>query len=275
MEITITQLLDCLDEIAPFAIAEPWDNVGLIVGNRSRPVRSILIGLDPTNRLIDEAVAKGADTIITHHPAIFKPIPAIDTADPAGRFLEHALINRINIIACHTNFDSTFRGVNDALAELLQLDQLEPLLPLGSEGVGMSGSGRVGRYVPGRKRDVFVQLLLDALEIDTVQMAGELPEIISTVALCGGSGSDFAETARRRGADVYISAEIKHNVGRWAEEIGFCIVDGSHYATEKPAVKLMASRLRSESGERGWSLDIYETQTETHPFSMVDKNRYR
>lgn len=275
MEITITQLLDCLDEIAPFAIAEAWDNVGLIVGDRSRPVHSILVGLDPTNRLIDEALEKGADTIITHHPAIFKPIPAIDTADPAGRFLENALTNRINIIACHTNFDSTFRGVNDALAELLQLDQVEPLVPIGSEVSNLSGSGRVGRYSPGRKRDGFVRLLLEALEVDSVQMAGELPDTISTVALCGGSGSDFAETARLRGADVYISAEIKHNVGRWAEEIGFCIIDGSHFATEKPAVKLLAARLRSESGERGWSLTVCETKTETHPFTTVDKNRYR
>jgi dinuclear metal center YbgI/SA1388 family protein len=275
MVITTTQLLDCLDEIAPFAIAEPWDNVGLIVGDRSRPVRTILIGLDPTNRLIDEALQSGADTIITHHPAIFKPIPAIDTADPAGRFLENALSNRINVIACHTNFDSTFRGVNDALAELLHLEQVEPLVRIGSEDSDLNGPGRVGRYSPGRKRAAFVQLLLEALETDHVQMAGDLPETISTVALCGGSGSEFAESARMRGADVYISAEIKHHVGRWAEEIGFCIIDGSHYATEKPAVKLMGRRLRSESDERGWNLTIYETQTETHPFSMVDKNRYR
>jgi len=275
MEITITQLLDCLDEIAPFAIAEPWDNVGLIVGNRSRRVDLILVGLDPTNRLIDEAVERGADTIITHHPAIFKPIPAIDTADPGGRFLEHALINRINVIACHTNFDSAFRGVNDALAELLELEQVEPLVPAGVEAGQMSGLGRVGHYVPGRTREAFVELLLQALELEYVQQAGELPELISTVALCGGSGSDFAETARRCGADVYISAEIKHNVGRWAEEAGFCIIDGSHYATEKPAVRLMAKRLRAASDERGWHLTIYETATETHPFSMVDKNRYR
>jgi len=272
---TIAQLLECLDEIAPVAIAEAWDNVGLIVGDRSRRVDSIMIGLDPTNRLIEEAVDRGADTIITHHPAIFKPLPAIDTSDPSGRFLENALTRRINIIACHTNFDSAFRGVNDALAELLELEQVKPLLPAGAEASEMIGLGRVGCYAPGRRRDDFIQLLLESLDLESVQMAGELPQLISTVALCGGSGSDFAELARKCGADVYISAEIKHNIGRWAEETGFCIIDGSHYATEKPAVKLMASRLRALSDERGWSLSVYETATETHPFSMVDKNRYR
>ena len=274
MEITITDLIDCLDQIAPFEMAEPWDNVGLIVGDRSRPVGSILIGLDPTNRLIDEALSRGAETVITHHPAIFKPIPAIDTADPSGRFLEKALTHRINIIACHTNFDSTCRGVNDVLAELLGLQQLKPLLPAGSEFPKNSGTGRIGRYMPALKRAAFVERLLDCLDLDQVQMAGELPEVISSVALCGGSGSDFAETAKRCGADVYLSAEIKHNTGRWAEESGFCIIDGSHYGTEKPAVGLLAMRLRTYSSERGWNLNVLETQTETHPFSMVDKHRY-
>jgi dinuclear metal center YbgI/SA1388 family protein len=214
------------------------------------------------------------DTIVTHHPAIFKPIPAIDTADPSGRFLEKALTHRINIIACHTNFDSTCQGVNDVLAELLGLIQVEPLLPSAREFPENSGTGRIGRYQPGMKRAAFVERLLDCLDLEQVQMAGELPEVVSSVALCGGSGSDFAETAKQCGADVYLSAEIKHNTGRWAEESGFCIIDGSHYGTEKPAVALLAMRLRAYSSERGWDLEILESQTETHPFSTVDKYRY-
>lgn len=272
MIVTISNIIQCLDEIAPFGMAESWDNVGLIVGNRNREVKSILLGLDPTNRLLEEAVKKKADTVVTHHPAIFKPIPSINTADPSGSFLEKALTSRLNILACHTNFDSACNGVNDAFADLLGLVEVKPLVPDAShEGAGM---GRIGRYQTARSKQEFLDLLLDALDLDSVQVAGLVPDKITTVALCGGSGSDFAELARSSGADLYISAEIKHNTGRWADEIGFCIIDGTHYATEKPAMRLLAEHLRYYSKKQGWNLTILETTTEKHPFSTVDKKSY-
>lgn len=273
--VKITDVMSCLDEIAPFAMAESWDNVGLIVGDRRRTVCKVLVGLDPTNRLLEEAVTCGADTVITHHPAIFKPIPSIDTADVNGRFLETALSGKLNVIACHTNFDTVSRGVNDALAELLELTDLEPLIPAGPDSADGSGTGRIGRYVSSCPRDSFINRLLGVLDIPYVQAAGKIPESIKTIALCGGSGSEFAETAYRRGADVYISAEIKHNVARWAEESGFCVIDGTHYATEKPAVRLLADRLKTYCTKHRWDLQVIETETESHPFISVDKNSYR
>lgn len=274
MSVTINDIIGCLDEIAPFAIAESWDNVGLLVGDRGREVSSVLVGLDPTNRLLDEAIAAGIDTVITHHPAIFKPIPSIDTSDPEGQFLEKALSNRISVLACHTNFDSASRGVNDALAELLGLQDSRPLIPSASHPSDGSGMGRIGLY-PGKiSRTDFIARLIEILDLPSVQVAGELPESISCVALCGGSGSDFAETAKSCGADVYLSSEIKHNVARWAEEANFCIIDGSHYATEKPAIKLLANKLKSHAHEKGWEIIIKETITESHPFSTVDTNSY-
>lgn len=273
MEITVAELIKGLDEIAPFEMAESWDNVGLIVGDLSRRASAILVGLDPTNRLLDEAIAREADTVITHHPAIFKPIPHIDISDPSGKFLEKALTHKLNIIACHTNFDSVHEGVNDILAQLLHLQEISPLVPVSPGGQAEGGMGRIGRYGEELSGKEFIQLLLDVLELPSVQVAGEIPETIKTVALCGGSGSDLAVTARNQGADVFVSAELKHSVGRWAEEIGFCVIDGTHYATEKPAVRLLAERLTAYSKEHDWNLEIYETNTENHPFSAVNKNR--
>lgn len=275
MGVTIADIMSCLDEIAPFAMAESWDNVGLIVGDRRREVKTILVGLDPTNRLLEEAIGKDVDTVITHHPAIFKPIPTIDTSHASGRFLETSLSAQLNIIACHTNFDAVPRGVNEAFADLLELTDLEPLIPADQDTTDSAGMGRIGRYRDGQGRKEFIDRLLKALDLPYVQMAGELPEAISTVALCGGSGSELAEIACRRGADVYISAEIKHNVARWAEESGFCIIDGTHYATEKPAVRLLANRLKTYCTKHNWDLRIVETETECHPFTSVDTNSYR
>ena len=275
MGVTVSDIISCLDEIAPFAMAESWDNVGLIVGDRGREVRTILVGLDPTNRLLEEAADRGADTVVTHHPAIFKPIPSIDTADVMGKMLETALNNRLNLIACHTNFDAVSHGVNDALASLLELSALEPLVPAGPGSPEGTGMGRIGRYSPARKRGEFIECLLGVLQLPSVQMAGILPESISTVALCGGSGSDLAEAAFRRGADVYISAEIKRNIACWTEESGFCVIDGTHYATEKPAMRLLVEQLEAYSLDHAWKIEVFETKTEHHPFSVVDTHRYR
>jgi dinuclear metal center YbgI/SA1388 family protein len=275
MDITVADLILALDQIAPFGMAESWDNVGLIVGDRDRSVSSVLIGLDPTNRLLDEALDLGADTVVTHHPAIFKPIPSIDTGESSGRFLELALTHRLNIVACHTNFDAVCKGVNDILADLLGLQDISPLVPAEAPFPDDAGLGRIGCYHQQKNKADFIELLLDVLDLDSVQIAGELPEMITAVALCGGSGSDFAETAKRSGADLYISAEIKHNVARWAEENDFCIIDGTHYATEKPAVRLLADKLRSYGSEKKWQFQIKETETEHPPFSTVDKYSYR
>ena len=275
MVITIQDIITCLDEIAPFSMAESWDNVGLLVGNRSREVRSILVGLDPTNRLLAEAIETGADTVITHHPAIFRPIPSIDTAEPAGSFLETALSAHLNIFACHTNFDSVALGVNDVLAELLGLQDIRPLVPSASHPSEGAGMGRIGVFPGGISKSAFVAIVLEVLSLQEVRVAGTLPDTISTVALCGGSGSEFAEIAMKNGADVYLSAEIKHNVARWAEESGFCIIDGTHYATEKPAVNLLVQRLREYFSNRDRNLAVKESITEKHPFTTVNINSYR
>ena len=269
MGVTIQDIIVCLDEIAPFSMAESWDNVGLLIGDRSREVKSILIGLDPTNKLLDEAITKGADTIITHHPAIFKPLPSIDTAEPSGSFLEKALGAKLNIFSCHTNFDSAAPGVNDVLAELLGLTQVRPLVVGNPEDD--SGMGRIGSFERPVTWPEFIGAVHDMLDLDGLVVAGAMPDTVSVVALCGGSGSEFAQVARDSGADVYISAEIKHNVARWAEECGFCVIDGSHYATEKPAMHLLAERLREQISLKGWNIEIYETETEQHPFTIVNR----
>ncbi len=269
MVVSVSDIINSLNDIAPVAIAEPWDNVGLIVGDRNRAVRSLLIALDPTNHLLDEAIACGADTIITHHPFILKPLPAIDTANPTGRFLEKALGARINILACHTNLDSAEHGVNDVLADLLGLDDLEPLAPTDSRHPGGTGLGRLGKYQQALSGHQFMGRLLSVLQLDSCLVAGPLPPIVRKVALCGGSGSDFAELAYRRGADLYLTAEVKHHVARWAEDCGFCVLDGTHYATERPIVHRLAERLRTDAEMRGWDLKIDETRTEQPPFYRV------
>jgi dinuclear metal center YbgI/SA1388 family protein len=266
MKPTIHELLQTLENIAPTTLAEKWDNVGLLVGSTDNSVASILIGLDPTTSLIDEAIHLSADTVITHHPVIFKPLTAINTADPAGRLLQKALQHNISIIGCHTNLDSAVDGVNDVLAEGLGLSELTPLLPAEAERQAEgSGLGRIGTYSEPLSSDAFLARLYALLGLQSLTIAGSLPRQIATVALCGGSGSDLAPLAYSRGADVYVSAEIKHATAVWAKETGFAIIDGTHYATEKPATLALAKTLRRVAAANNWQTRIHLTETEQAP----------
>ena len=272
MKPQIRELLQILDSFAPVALAEKWDNVGLLVGSPDNIVNSILIGLDPTTTLVDEAITLSADTIITHHPVIFKPLSAINTSDPAGRLLQKALGNNINIIGAHTNLDSAVDGVNDVLGNGLGLTSLVPLMPAENGGETATGLGRIGHYPTPVSRTEFLTRLFHLLGVQSLNIAGSLPEKITTVAVCGGSGSDLAPVAYQRGADVYLSAEIKHSTAIWAREAGFAIIDGSHYATEKPATIYLARKLEEIAADKKWQIQIRLTETEVHPFVSLDIN---
>lgn len=267
----VRDLLDGINRFAPFGLAESWDNVGLLVGRPDREVRSLLLGIDPTLPLLEEAVNRGADTLITHHPCIFRPLPSVNTATPAGAFLEKALEQKINVIACHTNLDSAVEGVSDALADRLGLSGLRPLHTVDFPGMIGAGLGRVGSFPVPLSCPDFLKRIFTVLGIDGVHVAGQLPNEVKTVALCGGSGSEFAEDALHSGADVYLSAEIKHSTARWAEESGFCIIDGTHYGTEQPAVALLAEKLGALALEKGWGLNIFQAESEQPAFTFIHK----
>lgn len=269
MTIRIKDIIFSLNVHAPFNLSESWDNVGLLLGDMERRVSSVLIGLDPTCSLIDEAISIGADTVITHHPLIFKPIPAINTAEPVGKFIEKAILHQISVIACHTNLDSAANGVSDALAKALGLFDLQPLLASPEATHSAQGMGRIGSFPEAIPAPTFLRHLGKALDLSSVFIAGRLPETIFTVALCGGSGSDLAPIARERGADLYITAEIKHNIARWAEEHEFCLIEGTHYGTERHAVALLAEILNTENLSHNWDITVTQTQTEHHPFVLT------
>lgn len=271
MTVHVRHILAGLDQLAPFSLAEEWDNVGLLVGSPDARITSILLGLDPSIRLLDEAIARGANTIITHHPLIFHPLASVLTTTPTGIFLEKALAHKINIVSCHTNLDNAAEGVSDALARALGLTDLAPLRP---GATAETGAGRIGIFTPPLPAPVFMNKLLQTLQVEAIQIAGPIPEQIKTVALCGGSGSELAKTAQTLGADLYLSAEIKHSTARWAEDSGFCVIDGTHYGTEQPAIPFLQHKLQTLAAINNWRLEIFLTQTEKHPFTYNHKNNF-
>ena len=289
--LTIDKLLDLLNTFSPFRQAEAWDNVGLMVGDPEGEVDGILLALDPTQALLEECRARHCNTIITHHPPIFHPLKSIRLDQPIGRLLATALKHRLNLIACHTNLDIIVGGVSDLLAAKLSLDNLrtlQPTAPVSSRPttdddttpsastapacqlpVNLSsvepGLGRIGELKEETTAERFLNGLLKALDLPAVQIAGPLPATVRRVAVCGGSGSELAQRAREAGADIYVSAEIKHATARWAEEQNFCLVDAGHYHSENPMMTQLAEVLRQKIESDGYPRQKVERSGEQRP----------
>lgn len=127
----------------------------------------------------------------------------------------------------------------------------------------------IGRYAVPCPVKTFTKLLLSTLRQPFLQIAGTLPKKISTVALCGGSGSDLAEKALQLGAQVFITAEVKHHVARWAEAENFCIIDGGHFATEWPVVPRLVELLQRALAPTHGSIEIFMSREQETPFQFL------
>jgi dinuclear metal center YbgI/SA1388 family protein len=253
---TVQDILNILTQIAADQLAESWDNVGLLIGEAQNPATTILLGLDPTLDLLNQAHTIGSELIITHHPAIFHPLKFLRTDQPVGRFIATALQHNISVIGCHTNFDSTVGGVSDVLARAMGVTAPVPLVP-GSSCANGCGLGRIGALERPLPADTFIDQIYRAISAPWLLEAGPRPDRVSRVAVCGGSCSDLAETALLAEADVFITSEVKHDVARWAEETGLWIIDGGHFATENPAMPVLQQLLNDRLQTAAMDVQIY------------------
>ncbi len=262
MQLNVDILVETIDRLTPFHLAEEWDNVGIMVGSRQAEVRGILTALDLSTVVLAEAVERGCSVILTHHPLLFHPLKQILTDSAEGRLLQQVLARELTVIATHTSFDNAEGGVSDHLGHLLGLVERRPLLPLAEAGTGCGCIGRLPEPVAGER---FFVDCTRVLNLPGAPVAGTLPQMVAEVAICGGSGSAFARSAREQGADLYLCGELKHDTALWAHEEQFCIIDGGHYATEKPAMALLTERLAAALSARGFSVPIVESTAESSP----------
>jgi len=263
----LKDLLSVVGEIADPGLAEPWDNVGLMVGDPGQSVTGVLVALDPAEDVMEEAQEKSCNVLLTHHPLIFKPLKSLVLNRYPGNLLAKAMKDGIAVIGCHTNLDKVSGGVNDALAETIGLVNSR-VLEQGS-GESATGFGRIGSLANAVSFEDFCQGLIQALQLPVLKFAGVSPDSIDCVAVCGGSGSELAEKAKEAGAQVYITGEVKHSTARWAEDAGYCVIDAGHFATENLVVKGLAALVRSRIQQKGFALDVHETRVQAAPFRYV------
>ena len=268
--IKLQDILAYLGRFAPWELAEPWDNVGLMIGSPGQEVTGVLIALDPTLQVLEEAIRHKINTILTHHPLIFHPLKSINTATPTGQFLQRALQHDIAVISSHTNLDIIGTGVSDALACALDLRDTSPLQPTGGQpGQGFGKVGNLPAPMPGAD---FPRYAARCLRVEGLLIAGSPPATVATIAVCGGSGSDLAEVAFKAGAQIYITAELKHSVARWAEESGLCILDCGHFATENIIIPRLVSLLTDFFQQNDNAAPVVAAQKQDNPLRYYIAN---
>ena len=250
MPVTVRDVYRAIDAFAPFALAEEWDNAGILAGSEDGEVRGILCALDLNPAVIDEAKRLGANLIVTHHPILFRGRKNLREDDAEGRALCALVRSGIALIAAHTNFDNAVPGVNDALADRLGLEDV----------VALEQGMRVG--VPHeRTLGAFCDRASAALGAP-VRRYGEAEREIRRVAVLGGAGGDFAGLAREAGADVYLTGEIAHHKAWDAYLSGVCVLEAGHAATELPAVEMLAEGLQKTADGVKWNVRVYASEVE-------------
>ncbi|MCX6308658.1 MAG: Nif3-like dinuclear metal center hexameric protein [Bacteroidia bacterium] len=222
---------DVLEAFAPLSLQEPYDNAGLILGNREQEVTGVLIALDVTLEVIDEAISLGYNLIVTHHPFIFKGLKTINGKNLTENCLIKAIRNDIAMYAGHTNVDSVRGGVNERMADKLGLTDTSILVPIQQSGCDC-GLGMVGLLPESLSETQFLHLVKQTFHCERIRYSTLTGKTIRKVALCGGSGSEFLENALSMGADAFLTGEAKyHEFFTHASEI--LLVDAGHYETEQ------------------------------------------
>lgn len=366
--LTVKKVLNILNDIAPMEMAEDYDNVGLLVGDANREVTKIMCVLDLTKEIVDDAIEKKVDLIVSHHPLIFKGMKKITTKDYKGEIIGKLFKHDISYIAMHTNFDKAKDCLNDYLAELLDMKNVEVLdvdsklysvcfytpkiavemvkeelfkvgagkfkayskccydingkgqfLPndtanpyIGEPNVmeyvdevktelvcdeyeipkvletlrefhpyeevsytitenkipGKNGFGRIGEVEEMDLID-FCKLVKERLNLVSLKFTGNPYDKVSKVALCTGAGGDMYYTAMAKGANVYITGDVKHNVSVEASQYGTSIIDAGHYGTEVIFKKICKNHLQQKINELQYNVYVIESDAEKSAWKYV------
>lgn len=224
-----------LEKLAPRELAEKWDNVGLMVGGFDRQVKNIFVCLDITSENVEQAVAFGADLIISHHPLIFHPMKRVVEEDITGGIVQTLIKNNISAYSMHTNFDNADGGMNDILAEKLGLSEIRRFTDAECTdelGEPFENCGRIGLLPSAMTLEDFVAKVQNTLGCSSIKYRGDGTDMIKTVALSSGSGGGFLYAAYHADADVFVTADVKHDCVQTAQELGMNLIDAGHFETE-------------------------------------------
>jgi dinuclear metal center YbgI/SA1388 family protein len=238
---TLDDILTVLRRLAPEETALDGDPVGLLIGREAQDVSRIGVCLDCTPDAAQRAVQEGVQMVVAHHPLIYHPLKRLGT-DPVSRAVTALVRADIALYAMHTNWDRAAGGINDTLAECLELSDVRPL---GTDGE--AALPRIGDLSPPRPLADFARFVETALGCagtSALRVNGVDPtRMIARVAVCGGAGAGLAEAALAAGAEAYVTSDVRHHEFWEAEAHGLALLDAGHGATETPGMRALVRSL--------------------------------
>lgn len=232
----IKEITDIIERFAPLSLQESYDNAGLIVGRPDDDVQGVLLAVDVTDAVMDEAERRGCDLIVTHHPVVFHALKRFNSDGYVQRAVERAIRCGIALYACHTNLDSAPGGMSWRLAGLLGIGNLRVLQPHREQQE--AGFGVVGELPAEEQTLAFLRRVKETLRVGALRMSRQATEHVRRVALCTGAGASLMEEAARSGAEVYLTADLKYN-DFMTPDGRFTAVDVGHYESEYCAIDLL------------------------------------
>lgn len=264
MSITLRDVVAVLDEHYPPATAQSWDQVGLVTGDLDQPVRRVHAAVDPTLAVIEEARDLGADVLLTHHPLLLRGVHSVATTTAKGESVTSLVVGDVALYVAHTNADVAAPGVNTALAQACGLTTWEPLVVEEGQPLGLVGDlDEPTRLAP------FVEGLATRLPqaAGGIRVAGPADGQVRRVALLGGSGDSAFDAVRASGADVYVTADLRHHPVLEAREEARdgtpYLVDAGHWATESLWLEGALARLIEGLAAHGHDTTTVETHVST------------
>jgi dinuclear metal center YbgI/SA1388 family protein len=244
--LTVDAIAAFLGAFAPLELAEDWDNVGLLIGDRNSPARRIMTCLTITPESVEEALDRRADLVVAHHPFPFHPLKRATTDTLEGRLLWMLAGARVSVYSPHTAFDSAREGINRRLAEGLGLVEVEPLVPPATSIEPDVGGGRRGRLSPSASLAQLAERVKTFLRVDRLQIVGSPDAPIERVAVACGSAGEFLAPAREVGCQCLVTGETRFHTCLEAQASGMALVLAGHYATERFAVEALADVLQRQ-----------------------------
>lgn len=253
----VKEIYQALDRLAPFETQLDFDNAGFLVGRSEREVRTILVALDITQEVVEEADRWGTDLIVSHHPVIFHSVRSITDEDVNGRILLNMIGYDIAAICAHTNLDAAQGGVNDCLAK--KLDMIHPI-SFEKEGIGRIGQA----HQPGLSAREYAAFVKERLNSASVRFVGG-GRPVECVAVGGGACGSMLREAVQAGCDTFVTADVKYDVFLEAKALSVNLIDAGHYATEQVVCPMLVDFLQKEFP----GVDIKMSQTHREVYESV------
>jgi len=231
----IREITDAIEQYAPLRLQEEWDNAGIQVGDPEADISGILLCTDATEAVVAEAVDRGFNLVIAHHPLIFRGLKKIMGRTPVERTVAMAIKHDVTIYSAHTNMDSAWQGVSFRMADKIGMTEVNFLddnrvEPYGEQDSTSAGCGVIGNIKPMPAREV-LKRVKEAFEVGAIRFAGDADRMVDRVALCGGAGSFLLDKAVQQGAQLYVTADMRyHDFLDNAQRI--VIADIGHYESE-------------------------------------------